>query len=143
MDCVDETLLQLQLDCNNNNDSEYKVALLNLASRSHVCGRWDSPYLGTQEETIERRSAVYRHALDPLFNDHLRQQETQINNGTLPERHIPDFGCVTTRGIPIVRRLNWHLTTDIKYIGMFNPLSSHAAVPQTRFLNFFSRVLKM
>jgi uncharacterized protein (TIGR02452 family) len=110
---VDEALLQQTRVDSSKGEKEL---LLNLASRAHVCGRWDSPYLGTQEETIERRSAVYRHALDPNFNPHLLQQEIDINDGVRPEQHMPEFGCITTRDVPIIRRVNFHLTTDVKFL---------------------------
>lgn len=109
-DCVDELIMLQEAS------PKQRVALLNLASRAHVCGLWDNPYLGTQEETIERRSALYRHALDPQFNDKLAQDSIAVR-GTTPPQHIPAFGCVTTEGVPIIRRRNWCLTTDVKYIG--------------------------
>jgi hypothetical protein len=65
-DCLDEARDQIGFG--------HRVALLNLASRINICGAWDNPYLGTQEECIERRSAVYRHGMDWRMNPTFHEQ---------------------------------------------------------------------
>lgn len=83
------------------------VTVLNLAQRNinEVAGSWWNPYAGTQEEYIERHSAVYRLALDPLLNPYLSRQYEK----SLPTHHIPKFGTIYTQNVPIIRDAEYKL----------------------------------
>lgn len=82
-----------------------EVAVLNLAQRNinEVTGSWWNPYAGTQEEYIERHSAVYRLALDPSLNPYLQNQLTD------KDHHIPKFGTIYTQNVPLIRDANYKL----------------------------------
>jgi len=100
--CVDVTIKLI-------NQTQETPLLLNLAQRwiEHICGAWWNSWSGSQEEAIERRSAVYRLGLDPALNPKFKQLLLESNNGILPEFHIPEFGAVYHKGIPIIRDRNW------------------------------------
>ncbi len=91
MDCVN---LCFQLI----NETKETPLLLNLCNRNanSVCGKYYLPFCGTQEEYIERRSIVYRMALDPKLNPHLPRNSN-------PRYHVPNFGVVYTPKVPILR----------------------------------------
>eukprot|EP01126_Amoeba_proteus_P040332 TRINITY_DN4297_c0_g1_i3.p1 TRINITY_DN4297_c0_g1~~TRINITY_DN4297_c0_g1_i3.p1 ORF type:complete len:233 (-),score=37.38 TRINITY_DN4297_c0_g1_i3:85-783(-) len=86
--------------------------LLNFAQRSidEVCGRWDIQHMGSQEECIERRSVFYRYGIDPKFNGHLRKILSELSQGSdeqFLKHHVPEWGCVYNRRVPIVRDQEW------------------------------------
>jgi len=82
-----------------------------LASLKHKCS-WDVTWMGSQEEAIERRSAVYRLGLDPTLNLVLDKLLREKNGGALPTHHVPRFGVVYHSGVPIIRNSQWKLMGD-------------------------------
>jgi len=91
--------------------------LLNLAERriNHVNGAWYNPFFGSQEEAIERRSS-YRNGLDPLLNPTFYQILYETNEGKLPTYHIPAFGVVYHRGIPVFRNIDYSFLNEPFFI---------------------------
>ncbi|KAG2385676.1 hypothetical protein C9374_003491 [Naegleria lovaniensis] len=100
-----------------------KPLVLNLANRhgEHVCGKYWHPYLGSQEEFIERKSAVYRYSLDPQHNEILKQQLVgRVRNPNNITHHIPRFGAIVSPGVPIIRKFeesnDYALSENVKTI---------------------------
>jgi len=95
--------------------------LLNLAQRSasHVCGAYWNPYGGSQEEHIERRSAVYRHGIDPTHCNELKTallQQQQESETKALKHHVPKFGVIYNEHVPIIRDKHYNLMDKPWYV---------------------------
>ncbi|KAF0979508.1 hypothetical protein FDP41_001486 [Naegleria fowleri] len=118
---LDADCLQVALELEEK--THRKPLVLNLANRhcEHVCGKYWHPYLGSQEEFIERKSAVYRYSLDPQHNENLKQQlVSRVSDPNNITHHIPRFGAIVSSGVPIIRKFeetnDYALTENVKTI---------------------------
>lgn len=98
-----------------------EVIVMDLAERSanKVCGSWDSYYKGSQEEAIERASIFFRYALDPKFNPILRTKlANYLNDNNEIIYHIPTYGAVVIKNVPIVRDNMMRLSVNWWKVGI-------------------------
>ena len=91
-----------------------EALVMDLAERNaeHVCGSWDSYYKGSQEEAIERQSVFLRYALDPKLNPTLRNKLSLLSPGSPVHHHIPAYGAVLVRHVPIIRNEEMQFNRD-------------------------------
>ncbi|KAI6657189.1 hypothetical protein LOD99_15975 [Oopsacas minuta] len=88
--------------------------VMDLAERNakHVCGSWNSYYVGSQEEAIERQSVFLRYALDPKLNATLSAQLSILTPGSPIKHHIPEYGALLVQHVPIIRDRDMRLSRD-------------------------------
>jgi len=77
--------------------------------------------MGTQEEFIERKSAIYRYSIDPALNQLLRDQLVKrIEDPNNISHHVPRFGVIFTPNLPIIR--NYKETSDYSLLKEYQHL---------------------
>jgi uncharacterized protein (TIGR02452 family) len=97
--------------CNANHQNE-RIGILNLANRRQPGGVGLTPYSGSQEEYLVRRSNL-AWGLDPRFkseNVHAQLRDIRLQEGYADdpfEHHIPYFGAVISQNVTFIDKAQY------------------------------------